>query len=486
MQTGLHALTTDGINCIDLYPASSYFTSIGLATVLATTVVRVNQTTGAIRDADISVNTTTTVVGGTQMLWSFIEYNIQFCTNLFQKNIASGLSAASLSPALGYADLIGTLVYQLGRAVGLGSSLIDATASNTASSFPAMFPYAQSQDFSTPPFSYADLWGVNFGATNCPCAGGCTYTHTNVSGAQILGLNARALQLDDVVAIARQYPSTSFTSNLGSISGNVSSLASATPGMVVVAVSATSPETNRVQTLAYGGGNYKLSGLVSGTYYVYVENVDQDPTGANGLGYYFGNADVPNYVFQGASGCVVPQPAAVQTEYYNTSDSAGPSEVQCTATAITLNPPTMNVTGINVVTSTATNLLALGVIPTSGGNPPYYSPRGVRFVLPGSGSQLVNLKITAGSGFAFNPYRIQFAGSRTLTMTSSGQLDQITQGTGSGIPSAINGTLDASGSAIVQISIGTASKDLTIYVQADVGLPSVPVYSNCSVIWVQQ
>jgi len=99
----------------------------------------------------------------------------------------------------------------------------------------------------------------------------------NVAGV-IYGEGAATLEQDDIVAISRQYPSSAFAA-YNTITGRVidgSSLP--TNGVVVVAVDTATPGSNRVQTLTYDNGVFNLQGLVAGTYVVYAENLDLDPS----------------------------------------------------------------------------------------------------------------------------------------------------------------------------------------------------------------
>jgi hypothetical protein len=262
-------------------------------------------------------------------------------------------------------------------------------------------------------------------------------------------------------------------------------------GVVVVAVDASNPESNRVASMSYAGGLYAVSGLTPGSYYVYAETVDQDPLGANAPGYYFASADVPSYVdlTPTSTGCIGPPPAvpAIQTEFYNSPDVK--MEPQSLASLLTVVAPN-NYPAIDINTNRSTgmggipNILAGGQVSTGGGGPAYYSPRGIRLVLAGS-AKSVQLSIQGGTPFAGGTYDIRFATARTMTMTGSGQLQQVTQGTGAGIPSQVSGTLGVtSGNALKNLSITTSSLYLTLYVQVQLTKGSTTAFSNVMVIWV--
>jgi len=473
---------TDLVNEIDLYPPANWFKANGFSGSLATTRVTIdpaNPNSGDIVDADIVVNTTQVkLVTPTVAFWSFLENSASY--GQWIASDTPNNSGAAPTPSLGFADLQGTITHELGHVAGLGHSVIDSSASATGSGFPTMFPFAQAVPLPTT--------SVN------KYPGGCTSNFTGNVAGTIYSNSAQTLHYDDVVALSRQYPSAGFAT-LGRIQGTVKD-SSGNPilGAAVVAVrdspSASPTEVPRVQTLSYAGGAYSLDGLTDGDYFVYIEPVDQDPSGASSPEYYFGNiGDVPNYVdLTGGGGCITYVP--FKTEFYNTSDQA--LEVQCAATAVTISSGG-TVTGVNFVVSasTAANILSVGVV-LGGVSPTYHSPRGIRFTIPagGAGTRVVEFKVTAGTAFAGLAYRIQFAEVRTTNLVSTlfnpPQLDQIIQTSNAAYPSALSGMLDGSGNATFQLGFTSALQHCMVFAQVDVGPVGAEVYSNCTAIWVIQ
>jgi hypothetical protein len=296
------------------------------------------------------------------------------------------------------------------------------------------------------------------------------------------GVSASTLEADDMMAISRQYPSASFAS-LNVITGLVQSSGGVPlPGIVAVAVDAINPGTNRVATMTYDSGTFSISGLTDGTYYIYVESVDQDPSGGGSTQYYFANAEVPSYVALGGGGCIpTPAPAPIQSEFWNSSDAAG--ESPCFATAVTVSGGSTTNLG-TIVTSSGTNLLRVQTPPF--GMPVSGSPRGQHFSLPGGSAQTLGLYIATDFRYAGWYYEIQFAPTRGFVMASNGELDQVVQAGGAAVPSKITGFLDSSGAATASVAIGPSSLYMMLFAQAKFSPVSTApplLRSNCVTIW---
>jgi hypothetical protein len=339
----------DNINEITLWEGDTSFpASMGGPGALAITSALANPLTGAITEADIALQARTPI-GGTQTYWSFTEDNVALAATFATKGNFSPTTPTFTDPILGYADLQGTLVHELGHLAGLGHTLVDATNVGASSAFPTMFCEAQSEPYS---------------ATVSIPASGCTFV-TQPTTANLtsyhgrLAASARTLELDDLFAIADGYPVPAgdpYWVQTGSMSGIVRD-ASGAPvrGVSVIAVSASQPDTTRVGTLTYLGGTYTITGLPPGSYFVKIERVDR---GVPGSGAYFMDLDVPNYVETAAnSGCVNPLPA-VSSEWFDSAESATETS-NANATAVTVTAGAT--TTVNFVLNSLPNQLVVSL-----------------------------------------------------------------------------------------------------------------------------
>ena len=478
-QASTQATGLDSKNTISMWPPTwtdslgfhAYFDLIGGS--IADTPVYITTSTGSILDADIYVNTYDP--HNVQPWWTIIENHsgTYYATN--DENYTS-------APVFGYADLLGTLVHELGHVAGLGHALVEAPASSTGTDIPTMYLFAQAEPLTSLTASYHI-----FVTTQCDLD---TFSVTG----SIYGRSAGTLQNDDIIALARQYPSTGthgLTNETGTISGTVYDPAGTTgvEGLVVCAIDANDPDLNRIHSLTYGGGAYTLV-VPEGYYFVYTESVDQDPNGNDAPRFFFPSSGTPSYISpvqpSGWIPCIT-QPAQIQTEFYNSSDASSP-EFQCTATQIHVTKGSTN-GPYNIVTSQNNNMLGVGRLSSTGASPTYYSPHGTKLSFPLANiyAGTVEFKIRAGANYANGTYNLRFSFSRQTTAVGS-QLDQIPSSSGSGLPTDILGaSLDNNGRATVQVTLGSASRYDMIFVQADAMNSGQPKeFSNVSCVWVFQ
>ena len=300
----------DSQNTITLWDGESSFVGMGGPQTLAITGVFAGAS-GAISEADIVLNARMGPALTGPRFWSFVEDNAALNVTLATRLDFAPSTPTFTDPVLGYADLEGVLVHELGHFAGLGHTLVDATNVLNASTFPTMFAEAQNETFAAT-------------VSTLTAAGWVTHVANPAVTARegILGRSARTLEFDDLFAIADGYPlpaGNPYWTQTGTISGFVQSTAGVlTRGVAVTAVSATQPDTVRVGTLTYAGGVYRITGLPPGQYFLKIEQVDRGYAGA-----YFPLFDVPNYV-QGVqqAGCV-PLPPLFGAEWF---DSTGINE----------------------------------------------------------------------------------------------------------------------------------------------------------------
>jgi len=351
----------DGVNTITLWDGDNSFpANMGGPQALAVTGVWANSN-GTIAEADVALQVRSPV-GGTQAYWSFTEDNTALNATFATKGNFSPNTPTFTDPILGYCDLQGELVHELGHLAGLGHTLVDATNVGASSTFPTMFSQAQNEPYSAT---------ISVPAPNCTFVTQSTGTDlTSLKGR--LGASARTLEMDDVFAIADGYPLPAgdpYWTQTGSISGIVRN-ASAAPvsGVAVTAVNATQPDTIRVGTLTYFGGAYTITGLPPGSYYVKIEQVDR---GTSTTSSYFLEPDVPNYVQTASNaGCVNPLPT-VSAEWFDSAEGATETS-NANATPVTVTAGATST--VNFVLNSLPNRLVVSLA----GSIALSSPRGMR------------------------------------------------------------------------------------------------------------
>ncbi|MBI5434281.1 MAG: hypothetical protein HZA52_15715 [Planctomycetes bacterium] len=364
----------DGVNEITLWDGPSTFSaSMGGPQVLAVTGVLAVRATGQILEADIAfparLPLTPTGGGVTNANWCFVEDNTAIGVTLGTRS--NWTTPTFADPILGYADLQGVLVHELGHMAGLGHSLVDGVNQITISNFPTMFGEAQNEPYS----------GTISVATGCG-----TYApfSTNVDSTLvkgILGLSARTLELDDVFALAEGYPlpiGAPYWSQTGRITGSViGAPGQSFPGMSIVAVNAAEPDALRVGTLSFTGGAFAFQGLPPGSYYLRLEPVDRISTGYTSG--YFTESDVPNYVQSSLNwGCVPFPPQQFGAEWFD-----GVGGVEAVTETSNANAVALTVTAGGTVSATfRPNNLASELRVSETGSAAQSSPRGAR-VSPG-------------------------------------------------------------------------------------------------------
>ena len=397
------------------------------------------------------------------------------------------------APVLGFADLQGVLMHEMGHVLGLGHSVIDGQSAANNSHFPTMFPVAQVLPFpaqvgiTRDQFCQAQTYQLDGAAT---LDGG------------ILGISARTLERDDLSAIGELWQPTNYLVSYGAIEGTVREWVPTwgmnlpINGVVVVAVKADNPaEAIRVQTLTYSYphnapcdqfanpvlGRYQIRGLTPGSYYVYVQSVDQDSRGTTcnpgGVGppcyagYYSKPSDPPNWVdrLQLGQGSMLtntagpfPLPTPYPTEYYSGLGESSLEGSQFFAThaqagvAITVDAGTTT-SGIDFVleynSTTAPTLDMLTVQAGTAGGPGYASPRGLA-IYPHLGSQ-VSVGFTVRGLKANQQCTLLSGTARTLTLID-GQLREVAN--------ALSTTsADATGTAVFQLMLPYGNLENTFY-----------------------
>jgi YVTN family beta-propeller protein len=105
---------------------------------------------------------------------------------------------------------------------------------------------------------------------------GATMFYTMGSGTKV-----RTLEQDDISWASYGYPSTSYNTTYGSISGNITYGYGGQPvaGAIVYAISTSRQDS--VHAYSDAQGNYLVPGLIPGSYYIYIEPLDGNVNGYN-------------------------------------------------------------------------------------------------------------------------------------------------------------------------------------------------------------
>lgn len=440
---------TDGLNTVSFFSDPGYFTPFGGSSVLAVTPLR--YASGIPPSPGIPVPAAGTIIDFDVLFnarsgdYSFVEVNAA-TPGLAGFTFASFPGAAWTPPVRAYVDIAGTTTHEFGHAAGLGHSVIDSTASPAHSLFPTMFPYAQAQAFQST-VQIIDPAACAFGTPV-----GVNARSTLVGG--IIGRSAATLEIDDVAALGREYPSATYASATGEITGTVFLGSTELRGASVVAINIDCPDITRVATLTYMVGStssiarYRLSGLPPGKYYLYVERVDRQPTDANVPGYYFDWFDMPSYLFMPTTlfnafpityqtgfpnctardgGCA--NPAPFYTEFWDANEGSEPYTQLADAIGVSAGSTQARDFQIESVGAVPTHLV-LDVRQVGG--PTYFSPRGLKIdtasaTVPTWLGNQVETRVRGRPGIDVGKPVVVFRSTDFLLQNLGGQLLQIPQ-----------------------------------------------------------
>ncbi|HED66347.1 MAG TPA: carboxypeptidase regulatory-like domain-containing protein [Planctomycetes bacterium] len=333
---------SDMINMVTLWEPASTFAAAGGPMALAITAVTTTST-AVITDADVMVNCFAQQSPGVFM-YSFVENNAQLGGWVATDANYQAQTGAMTTPSTGVIDLQGTLTHELGHLAGLGHSLVDSATFPFGSLSPTMFPLATGSG----QFAQTVFLGQTICLPGQPLSTGFLDSG-NTASLALFGETASTLELDDVLALARGYPTAALMDPTNAAHGSISGVVldgtgAAITSAHVVAFEASDPNGKRVSTFSYNGG-YVFYGLPPGNWYVEVEPVDI--TG------YFSGLSTPSFVTPfgpspvGLRSCVTP--INFVPEFWNVGDAAteGPAE----ADPITIAPYTPQNPGANTATA---------------------------------------------------------------------------------------------------------------------------------------
>jgi uncharacterized protein (TIGR02145 family) len=167
--------------------------------------------------------------------------------------------------------------------------------------------------------------------------------HSPVVGATMFftmgsGTNVRTLEQDDISWASYGYPSSTYNTNYGSISGNITYGYGGQPvaGAIVYAISTSRRDS--VHAYSDAQGNYLVPGLIPGSYYIYIEPLD-----GNVNGYNLRPGNISPYIY--ANTIYTDYPG----EFYNNPDKA--DEPNDSKSIVTVVAAGSNTSGINLITN---------------------------------------------------------------------------------------------------------------------------------------